>query len=300
MLSADSRRGALLRVALFVPLYIALEYPLTIIFFAIGGHWKSLGDVLFESATLIAALLAGGVMLTMADHRPFGAIGFAWTRQTPREILVGLATGGGAIATGTLLLLAVGALTYRSDAGTAWSWLRTVTGDLLIFAIAAASEEAVFRGYGFQVLVRSFGPVAATVGTSALFAYAHMRNPNVTLFAVVNIFLAGMLLCAAYLRTMSLWFATAVHAGWNWVMASLFDLPVSGLSMFQTPLYEPVSHGAKWVGGGNFGPEGGIAGSVGCIVGICTLIWLIRLRAAPEMIALRPLALRNIEESVHE
>jgi biotin transport system substrate-specific component len=38
---------------------------------------------------------------------------------------------------------------------------------------------------------------------------------------------------AAYLRTLSLWFATALHIGWNWATASLFDLPVSGITDFR-------------------------------------------------------------------
>jgi membrane protease YdiL (CAAX protease family) len=287
------KRDALIRLALFVPLYIALEYLLQITFFGVAGRVKNdfVADTLATTATLIAALAAGGVMITRVDHRSLGALGFAWTKQTPRELAVGIAAGGGAIAAGTVLMFAIGALTYASEAGTAAGWAATIVRDLVVLFIAAAAEETVFRGYGFQVLARAFGPVAATIGTAALFAWAHVGNPNVTLFAVVNIFLAGLLLGFAYLRTMSLWFATAVHAGWNWVMASLFDLPVSGLSMFKTPLYEPATHGAKWISGGTFGPEGGIAGSVGLIVGMCAIAWLVKLRTAPEMLELRPIAL---------
>jgi uncharacterized protein len=67
----------------------------------------------------------------------------------------------------------------------------------------------------------------------------------------------------AYLRTLSLWFATAVHLGWNWAMATLFDLPVSGITAFDTPLYEPVVGGPAWWSGGLFGPEGGVVGTIG-------------------------------------
>jgi uncharacterized protein len=90
---------------------------------------------------------------------------------------------------------------------------------------------------------------------------------------------------------MSLWFATAVHLGWNWTMASLFDLPVSGIAMFQTPLYEPVTRGDTWVGGGTFGPEGGIAGTIGLAAAVLVLAWWKGIRIAPEMTALRPIAL---------
>jgi uncharacterized protein len=39
---------------------------------------------------------------------------------------------------------------------------------------------------------------------------------------LANIFLAGVMLAVAYLRTRSLWFATGVHLGWNWTMATLW------------------------------------------------------------------------------
>jgi uncharacterized protein len=79
----------------------------------------------------------------------------------------------------------------------------------------------------------------------------------------------------AYLRTLSLWFATAVHLGWNWAMATLFDLPVSGIRAFDTPLYEPVVGGPVWWSGGAFGPEGGLVGTLGFG---CALVAVLRLR----------------------
>jgi membrane protease YdiL (CAAX protease family) len=227
------------------------------------------------------------------EDRRFGALGFAWTSRTTREIAAGFILGGVGLACAVIVLLAAGALSYVAEPGTARTWIQTICGHLAVFAVAAAAEEAVFRGYAFQVIARAFGPIGATLGTSAVFAVAHAGNPNVTVFALVNIFLAGVLLGVAYLRSMSLWFATAVHTGWNWTMASLFDLPVSGLAMFRTPLYEPVQHGQRWLGGGAFGPEGGAAGSAGLLVALILLVWWIRPRIAPEMAALRPLAARQ-------
>ncbi len=299
---AATNRGALLRLLLFVPLYLALEYLLTITFFGVAGAGlKGSAQFLSSGATLLAALSAGGAMLIGVDQRRTGALGFAWTSRSLRESGMGFVIGGAGIVAAALLAVALGMLRYTPDGGTATLWVTTLLFDMAVFAIAAAAEEAVFRGYGFQVLVRPFGPVVATVGTSAAFAMAHAGNPNVTAFALLNIFLAGVLLGWAYLRTMSLWFATAVHLGWNWTMASLFDLPVSGLAMFQTPLYEPVASGPAWIGGGSFGPEGGLAGTIGMLVCLLALAWWVPARVAPEMAALRPLAMAPAnEELVHE
>jgi hypothetical protein len=107
--------------------------------------------------------------------------------------------------------------------------------------------------------------------------------------AIVNIFLAGVLLSLAYVRTRSLWFATGLHAGWNWTMASLFGFPVSGLSIVDTPLYDARETGADWWTGGAFGPEAGLAGTLAVLAGV---LWLWRTRALAEserMRARRPL-----------
>jgi uncharacterized protein len=167
-------------------------------------------------------------------------------------------------------------------------------GSLVFFGIAAAWEEALFRGYPFQVLVEGIGAWPAIVITSALFAWAHGQNPEVTTLALLNIFLAGVLLALAYLRTRSLWFATALHLGWNWAMAFWFDLPVSGLTAFDTPGYSGVAVGPEWWTGGAFGPEAGLAATVVLITGI---VWLLRTRrvaVAPEMHQLGPIVDRRL------
>jgi len=238
---------------------------------------------------LAAALGAGSILIARADRRPPGALGFAWTRHVPWEIGIGLAIGGGSMALLVGLLLLTGGVVYTAEGGTVADWTVIVARDLAIFGVAAAAEEAVFRGYPFQVLVQAIGPVAATLLGSGAFAVAHAANPNVNVFALLNIFLAGVLLSAAYLRTRSLWFATAVHTGWNWSMASLFDLPVSGLEVFDTPLYEPVLASPDWVGGGAFGPEGGLIGAAGFGLAVLAVLKAPGLDEAPELREKRPL-----------
>jgi hypothetical protein len=129
-----------------------------------------------------------------------------------------------------------------------------------------------------------------------LFALLHARNPNVTPVALANIFLAGVMLAVAYLRTRSLWFATGVHVGWNWAMASLLDFPVSGIVM-DMPLYSARETGPDWVTGGTFGPEAGIAASLTIALGA---VWMWRtkwLGESPRMRALRPLVDDRIGEA---
>src|SRR5690606_11023418 len=143
-----------------------------------------------------------------------------------RELGLGTGIGVVGLAVAALVLLALGKLAYGPDGGTAGTWITIVAGDFPLFLIDGAAAEAMFRGYPFQVMAQRFGPAFATMVTSVGFAFAHGQNPNVTVLGLFNIFLAGVLLAIAYLKTLSLWFATGVHVGWNWAMASLFDLPV--------------------------------------------------------------------------
>lgn len=245
---------------------------------------------------LLAALLAGWILLARLEDRAPGALGFPLTPAAPRELLAGTALGGALITLAALLLLVSGNAAFSSDAGTVPEYLRALLGSLLFFGVAAAWEEALFRGYAFQVLVEGLGVWPAVGLSSAAFAAVHLGNPNVGRLAVANIFLAGVLLALAYLKTRSLWFATAVHLGWNWAMASLLDFPVSGL-VFDTPLYDVRETGPDWWTGGAFGPEAGLAGTAVLLLGT---LWLARTRRlAPDarLLALRPIVDRRLSEN---
>ena len=244
---------------------------------------------------LAAAVVAGWGMLAFVDHRPIGALGFAAEPAAVRDSAVGFAFGGGMLGLAVIMLAVAGTARWVADDGTTTDYVAVLAGSFAFFAVAAAMEEALFRGYAFQALVQGIGAWPAAVLTSALFALGHAGNPNADLVGLANIFLAGVMLAACYLRTRSLWFATAVHLGWNWVMSALLDFPVSGL-VRDTPLYSARETGADWWTGGPFGPEAGVAATA--VIALGTL-WLLRTRAvgeSPRMRELRPLVDDRLKE----
>jgi uncharacterized protein len=248
-------------------------------------------------ATAAAALAAGALLIRTVDGRSPGAIGIVVSRRTPRDVGLGVLIGAAGLVAAVIALAVSGTLRYAPQEGTTCGWIMVVAVQAGFFAVAALAEEAIFRGYPFQVLVRVGGPVLAIVVSSVLFALAHGANPSIGFFALINIFLAGILLAIAYLRTLSLWFATAVHLGWNWTMATLFDLPVSGLRMFDTPLYQPAVGGPGWWSGALFGPEGGLVGTIGFGFALLLILRCRAVRPDPAMVAARPLVLKTEEES---
>ena len=256
---------------------ILLWLALLLLFYVAGQYAVSLlpGTPLGWAAYIALSaggLMAGWAVLTGVDGRPPGALGFALSRAAISETLSGLGLGAALIGIAVVLLLMTGTAAFAPDAGDAAGYLTSLVWTLLYFYLAAAYEEIWFRGYGFQALVEGVGAWPAAIASSALFSFLHAANPNFGFAAFANIFLAGLMLALAYLRTRSLWFVTALHAGWNWAMASLFAFPVSGLTLIDTPLYDAVESGSDWWTGGEFGPEAGVVGTLGLLVGLWVLI----------------------------
>jgi len=141
-------------------------------------------------------------------------------------------------------------------------------------APAAMWEELTFRGYPFAVLRERFGAVAAVGVTSVLFGLLHVSNPGATPLAITMVIVAGIFLGAILLATRSLWATWAAHFAWNWTMAALFHMEVSG-GGFPTPDYRVVEVGPDWLTGGGWGPEGGVA----ALLGMTTAMLYLRARA---------------------
>jgi membrane protease YdiL (CAAX protease family) len=273
----DGRLRAPWRLLLFVVAFFAILQLLILLFpfllaLPVAPDRVSAGLIGQSVLLLVAALLAGWIPLRWVDGRRFGDLGFPLHGGVPRELGVGLAIGAAGLAVPVLVLAAVGSYRFVAEGGSPVGWL-TVSGlSLAALAVPAAAEEAVFRGYLFRTLVEGVGAPIAILGTSLLFTVVHGANPNVTALGLANIFLAGALLAVAVLRTGSLWFASAVHLGWNWVTAGPLDLPVSGLGGYDVPLYDLDSAGPAWLTGGAFGPEGGLAGTAGAVVALALVI----------------------------
>ena len=277
----DGRLSALWRALLFVVAFLCILQAEVLLLPALASvpvadDRISTGLIAQGLLLLLAALLAGWIMLRFVDRRPVSELGFSLDRRVPLELAAGLAIGVAIMATTVLLLALVGAYRYVAQAGSVVGWI-TVSGvSLAAFAIPAAAEEALFRGYLFRTLAAGWGAVAAVVVTSVLFTVVHGANPNVTLFGLVNIFLAGTLLAVAVLRTGTLWLATALHLGWNWAMAGPLDLPVSGIGGYDVPLYDVTLVGPEWLTGGAFGPEGGLAGTFAVLMGLALVVVITR------------------------
>ncbi len=140
------------------------------------------------------------------------------------------------------------------------------------FFVQGGLEELVLRGGFYGSLRQALSPLSAAVVSSTLFALAHATNPGFTLPAFANTLLAGVLLCALFERTGSLWAPTWVHGVWNFAIGGLLSLPVSGIEIFR--LLDARLVGPEGWTGGTYGPEGSwalVPMIAGCIVAIALL-----------------------------
>ncbi len=278
LLVRDGRLRGFWRILLFGALFLPLTWLLGWVVPMPGGL---AGQLAWQGAIMLtAAVAAGAALLRWVDQRAVASLGFGLGAGAVRQVLAGLAIGTLAMVTVLGVGLVLGGYRLAAADGSMAGYLGTLLAGAAVLALPAAAEEALFRGYPFQALVESVGPVAGTVVFSAAFAAAHVANPEMRLLAVVNIFLAGVMLCMAYLRTGSLWFVSGVHLGWNWTVALPLDLPVSGLRAFDAPLYDTVASGPEWLTGGAFGPEGGALGTLGFVVAAGLVWWWTRRESA--------------------
>lgn len=125
---------------------------------------------------------------------------------------------------------------------------------LLGFLIQGGIEEWVFRGYVFRVLRERWSWASAAGASSLAFSILHGLNPSVSLAGLVNTFLLGLVLAAVAELTGSLLAPTVLHGWWNFAMACLLSVPVSGVRLFH--LLELELAGPEAVTGGGYGPEG--------------------------------------------
>ena len=222
---------------------------------------------------LVAAVIASAVCARLLERRRLGSVGFKRHKGWSRDFALGSLMGAASLAIAVGVAASVGAFTF--DVQTT-QWATLIRGFMitsLFFVIAGAFEELIFRGFAFQALIHNLGGAAAIVITSLIFGLAHVSNPGASLFSTINTILAGVWLGVAYLATRSLWLATALHWSWNFAMVFIFGLPVSGLTTLGGLAWlRGIAGEPSWVSGGSYGPEAGVAATLGLILST-VVIW---------------------------
>jgi CAAX protease family protein len=220
---------------------------------------------------VILAAVVGGHVITLRwiDPRPWRYVWLDRAAAQPRRLIEGYLLGVLTIGLPSVALIARGWLSIEPNTPGSWTGAALRVSALLL--VAAFVEELIFRGYVFAVLREKLGWAPALAVTSVAFGYAHVSNPGASARALLLVMLAGLFLGAIVAVMRSLYAAWMAHFAWNWTMAVLLHLPVSGLGT-ETPDYLTVDTGPDWATGGPWGPEGGGGAALGMIAGLGYLV----------------------------
>jgi uncharacterized protein len=255
-----------IQAAVYLLLYILASYLASPLFLWAGGYLVGV-----TVGGLAAAVIANGLSMVIFGGRPLTEVGFPWNHDSRHNALAGLAGGVGAalIVLGLPLLTRAAYIAPSHDPGSNWRTLMFVP---MLLLCGAVGEELLFHGFGFQVLLRSFGAYATVLPVGVLFGYLHASNPNVSKLAIANTMGFGILFGIAFLRSHDLWLPTGLHFGWNFTLP-LFGVNLSGITIRPTGQEIVWTAGPLW-SGGDYGPEASILTS-GVLLILLLYLWKI-------------------------
>ena len=161
----------------------------------------------------VAALVVLWATLRFVHRRSFNSLGFGPWKTGKAQLLQGLAWGATALALLAAAYLLTGIWRVELYADRA-RMIRSVVGFLPAVGLVAVLEESIFRGYLLQQL-QAYSVSAAVMLSSAAYAVVHLRPPAIRLDAwseLFGLFLLGVVLSIAYLRTRQLYLPVGLHA----------------------------------------------------------------------------------------
>lgn|SRR5690242_490312 len=245
------KQGLVLRVGL----YVLLAWVGLLLF---PGILLPLGGILVTStlSTFAAAAVANAVVVRIYERGRLADVGLAGTPSAGREFLMGAAGGVGAVMCVVLIPVVLRMADFQpAPERVDHPWAAFAFSGVAIF-FGAMGEELLFRGYAFQLLIRSIGPFSTILPTSVIFGLMHSWNPNATGMGIVNTVAWGVLLGFTVWRTEALWLAIGLHFGWN-ITLPLLGSNLSGFTMGVTGYALKWKVGVLW-SGGSYGVEGSV------------------------------------------
>ena len=257
-------------------------------FFGTAAADNSLFLLVNSAVSLLAALGLGWMFGRLLEDLPLKALGLAFTKGWPRHLIWGCFLGAWTLMIAVGIAAAASGYSFAANSAVGSTpVLRSLVISFLVFAVAAAFEEVLFRGYILQTFSRAGLSWLAIALTALFFALVHAGNPSANAISTLNTGLAGIWFGVAYLKTRDLWFPFGIHLLWNWTQGSVFGIEVSGLKeISRSPLLREIDRGPDWITGGDYGIEAGISTTIAILLSIAMIYYLPFLKADEELVEL--------------
>lgn len=228
--------------------------------------WNNLVVNLLGVLLQIGILIGGLIICSKIEGKSLKNYGIRLNKQETLKLFFGLCLG-------IITFLLVCTPLYLSKAyilNSTTNSLEKILVNLFFFIGVGFVEEYVTRGFLQHHFLR-FGPLPALLITAVLFGLLHLGNPEVTLFAILNIILAGCFMGSVMYAYNSIHAAVGVHITWNWIQGSVFGIPVSGTTQsgfFSTE----IANKNDLITGGEFGVEASLVCTI--VLSILTFVFL--------------------------
>lgn len=261
---------------LCMPIFLSLvgellELPITIpvFFIEVKEEWIKLAiSLIFGTGSVILAYF---LWIRLFEKRNFSSIGLKLNKSFFKKYFKGFSIGVLLMLIDTILIIvfAGGKISINNNLS-----LEVVGIVLLLmfgWLIQGAEEEIIIRGHMMPMLSKSMPVIVSIIISSSYFAILHLGNPNVSILAILNLFLFGTSMAVYALKEESIVGVCALHSAWNFTQGNIFGFPVSGLEANSISILNLQVKG-NILDGGAFGPEGGLIETIVVIVFIIILI----------------------------
>jgi membrane protease YdiL (CAAX protease family) len=136
----------------------------------------------------------------------------------------------------------------------AFNPIKNLTDAFVLQMMVGFSEELLFRLVIFKLVEEFAGSWVAIAVQGLIFGFAHIANPNATLWTSIGLVLSCTLLFGgAYMLTRRIWLIMGMHWSWNFFQAGVFGMANSGTT--RPGWITPVIDGPTWITGGAWGVE---------------------------------------------
>lgn len=143
------------------------------------------------------------------------------------------------------------------------------------FLVQASIEEIIFRGWLISVITRRTNLIVAVLLSALTFTLLHFSRGQPWL-VTGNILVFALFASAWSISSNNIWGVMGWHVGWNWIIATGFDVPVTGLDAGVPALIVSLAPaGTDFLTGGADGPEGSIFCTLFLVCGIIFFMWRI-------------------------
>ena len=250
----------------------------------LGGLWATALSLLVGAIVLlISSTLVGWGCAVIFERLTFRSLGWGLNRAWLKNLALGSLIGAASMLLAAGIAAATGGIRFSFNQSPITAIGKTALITLVVFVLAGAAEEALFRGYPLQTFLRAKLVWVGVAVTSLAFGVAHLGNPNVSKgLPFINTVIAGVWFAVAFFRTRSMWLPVGLHWSWNWIQAALLGIPVSGNERFApAPVLHAMNAGPNWLTGGAYGIEGGLACTLALIISTI-VVWRTKLFSIAE------------------